>query len=174
MIVPRINQEEMPNQREREMHPDSHTSEELFESISNQPEKQQWGPETDEKTPRGIPDAKTAPEGPDDGDPDIILRLSWEKDKWAVMKRMEDHMGAFPETKEGFLVYFNEATWFKVKRYNGKWSSDIIIDGIQYNILPYEFSKKQINNIESEKIDMQLSRLLYEDEDGYPTLSPDE
>ena len=61
MIVPRINQEEMPNQREREMHPDSHTSEELFESISNQPEKQQWGPETDEKTPRGIPDAKTAP-----------------------------------------------------------------------------------------------------------------
>ena len=90
------------------------------------------------------------------------------------MKRMEDHMGAFPETKEGFLVYFNEATWFKVKRYNGKWSSDIIIDGIQYNILPYEFSKKQINNIESEKIDMQLSRLLYEDEDGYPTLSPDE
>lgn len=174
MLVQKANPEEMPNQRERELHPDSHTSEELFESISNQPEKQQGGPEIDEKTPRGIPDVKIAPEGPDDGDPDIIVRLSGEKDKWAVINRMVDHMEAFPETKSGFLVYYNNATWFKVKIYNGKWDGDIIIDGIQYNIIPYEFSEKQIRDIEAEKTDKQLSRLLYADKDGYPTLYPDE
>ena len=174
MNIRKAQPEEMPNQREREMHPDSYISEELSEIFSNQPDKQHVESEIDENIPKGTPAVNEPSEGPDDGDPDTILRLSWENDKQTITTRMENHMEAFPETKAGFLVYFNDATWFKVKRHNGKWSSDIIIDGIQYNILPYEFSKKQINNIESEKIDMQLSRLLYEDEDGYPTLFPDE
>ena len=174
MNIRKAQPEEMPNQREREMHPDSYISEELSEIFSNQPDKQHVESEIDENIPKGTPAVNEPSEGPDDGDPDIILRLSWENDKQTITTRMENHMEAFPETKAGFLVYFNDATWFKVKRYNGKWNGDIIIDWIQYNILPYEFSKKQINNIESEKIDMQLSRLLYEDEDGYPTLFPNE
>lgn len=174
MVVTRINTEEMPNQREREMHPDSHTSEELSEIFSNQPDKQHVEPEIDENIPKGTPAVNEPPEGPDDGDPNIIVRLSWEKDKWAVIKRMEDHMGAFPETKEGFLVYYNDATWFKVKRYDGEFDSDIVIDGIKYDIIPYEFSKKQVSDIESEALDTKLLHLLYSDEDGYPTISPDE
>jgi hypothetical protein len=163
-----IKPQEIPNQEELEKNPCPNIREPLLEALI-QSEK-----ETEEKTPRWIPAVKVALEWPNDGGTDIILRISWEKDKWTVINRMKNHMEAFPETKKWFLVYYNSNIWFKVEKYNGKWDGDIKIAGIKYSIVPYEFSEKQIFDIENEKIGMKLSRLLCEDENGYPTLTEKE
>jgi len=161
---------EVPNQREREMNPNfDGINQKLIELLTQKPEEQPEEPET----PLPRPKIAISPEDPGDGgDPDIIVRLSWENDKETVINRMKNHMEAFPETKEGFLVYYNYTNnWFKVEIYNGKWDSDIIIDGIKYDIIPYEFSEEQVWKINQETMNTKLSHILYSDENGYPTLN---
>ena len=147
------------------------TNKELIELLTQKPEEQPEEPKT--HVPR--PKIATSPEDPGNGgDPDIIVRLSWENDKETVINRMKNHMEAFPETKDGFLVYFNDTTWFRVTRYDWKWDSDMIIDGIKYDIIPYEFNKEQVWKINQETMNTKLSHILYSDKNGYPTLNLEE
>ena len=134
--------EEIPNQREREMHPILHNEEKLLKVLTMPVEKEE--PE-EEIYVQGIPDIamKIEVKAP-------IVRLSWERNIKTVTNWMRKHMEAYPETEWWFLVLFDTdpESWFYVDICSiSDGEPDIKINGINYRIYPYKIDHKNIKKI---------------------------
>ena len=99
-----------------------------------------------------------------------IIIFPGKKDINVLKERMESEMKNYHEAKKWFLAYFIEEPtleWFRVSATNSA-QYDIIVDNIKYEINPYKFEKKLVDNRDQEKAIVKAATTRIQNVLGWP------